>query len=478
MLSSTLAQFGVLRGPAHRAYRHLLVARLVSTLGTWTAFFAVRIALYDRTHSIAWVSVLLFCELAPGVILGLTVGPIVDRWPRQRMMIASDLGGVAVFATLPFIDSPSGICVLSAVAGLAAAFFRPACYSAIPHLVDDRSVVAANSFMQGADNLASLFGPVLAGVGIALIGPHPLYVLNACSFVVSALLLARIGNRLQADRAGALATRHWRQVRNGLLLVRRDAHLSTVFLLWSWATLAYAGINVAEISLARDAYGTSNIGFGILVAFAAAGIVVGNLTAGWFIDRVGVYGGYRLSFLVTALGVFVCAASPGLVGGSVGSVVYGLGNGVGLVCNMTLIQRVVPDAHRGQIFAVLGSLVMTFTLVGTLGAGPVSAALGPRLTWTLAGAILLFGWVNSFAVARRRSVGEPVDGQFPAAPAIPPEPDPIVLSGVDRLERLLGEMHPAGRPRRRPRGVARVEALLEDIDAARRPAPRDGDEPG
>lgn len=464
MLGSTLGAFDVVRGPQHRAYRYLLLARLVSSLGTWTAFFAVRIALYDQTESIAWVSILLFCELAPAVVLGLTVGPIVDRWPRQRMMIASDLGGVAVFAVLPFVDSPAGICALSAVAGVSAAFFRPACYSSVPHLVEEKSVVAANSFMQGADNMSSLLGPVLAGLGIALIGAEPLYVLNALSFLASAILLLRIGTQLQTSRVGALATRHWRQVKDGLLLVRRNFHLSTVFLVWSWATLAYSGINVSEISLALDSYGTDELGFGILVAVAAAGIVIGNLAAGWFIERVGVYGGYRLSFLVTAFGVFVCAAAPGLVIGCVGSAIYGLGNGVGLVCNVTLIQRVVPDARRGQIFAVLGSLVMTFTLIGTLAAGPVTEALGPRLVWVLAGAILVVGWLNSVVITRRRGMGEPEtvsDEAYVAAAS-------AGLSGIERLESILGQMYPDGRRPTRLRGVSRVRRLLDDVDTTRR----------
>ena len=110
----------------HRGFRNLLLARLISALGTWTAFFAVRIAIYNQTGSAWWVSILLFCELVPGVILGIAVGPLIDRWPRKRMMVFSDLGGAATFAVLPFVHSPAGICALSAVAGFSAAFFRPA----------------------------------------------------------------------------------------------------------------------------------------------------------------------------------------------------------------------------------------------------------------------------------------------------------------------------------------------------------------
>ena len=125
MLGQLTAQFAIVRVPEHRGYRNLLLARLISALGTWTAFFAVRIAIYNQTGSVWWVSILLFCELVPSVILGIAIGPLIDRWPRQRMMIFSDLGGAATFAVLPFVHSPAAICALSAVAGFSAAFFRP-----------------------------------------------------------------------------------------------------------------------------------------------------------------------------------------------------------------------------------------------------------------------------------------------------------------------------------------------------------------
>ena len=83
MLRGLAGQFSIVLVPAHRYYRDLLLAWLISTLGTWTAFFAVRIALYQQTNSPIWITALLFCELAPGVILGITVGPLIDRWTLE-----------------------------------------------------------------------------------------------------------------------------------------------------------------------------------------------------------------------------------------------------------------------------------------------------------------------------------------------------------------------------------------------------------
>ena len=61
---------------------------------------------------------------------------------------------------------------------------------------------------------------------------------------------------------------------------------------------------------------------------------------------------------------------------------------------MTLIQQVVSDERRGQVFAVLGSLVQTFTLIGTLAAGPLTETVGPRLMWGISAGLLVLGFVN------------------------------------------------------------------------------------
>ncbi len=445
MLRGLAGQFSIVFVPAHRYYRDLLLARLISTLGTWTAFFAIRIALYKQTNSAVWIMVLFIAELSPGVILGLTLGPLVDRWSRQRMMILSDLGGVAAFAALPFVHRPAEICALAAVAAFSGAFFRPGCYAAIPNLLSSDAVVAGNALMQGAENIATLAGPPLAAIGVATLGAHTVYGINSVSFFISALLLVRIGNRLQSDVPARIGRSHWRQVASGFSLVRNNSYLSSVFLIWSWATLAYAFINLSEIVLARHAYHTSYLGYGILAATASVGALGGSVFAKPFVGRLGVYGAYRASFLVTAAGVAVCAVSPGVALGCVGSVIYGVGNGVGLVCNLTLIQQEVPDARRGQIFAVLGSLVQTFTLVGLVTAGPLTNAIGPRLIWGLSAALLAVGYVNAVALTSLRARREQRNGAT--------ESDPAASASTNG--------HAPGRP------LERIGALMDEIDRTR-----------
>ena len=440
------------------------IARLISALGTWTAFFAVRIALFEQTNSAWWISILLFCELVPGVILGIAVGPLIDRWPRQRMMILSDLGGAACFGALPFVHSPAGICAALCPGGLLGGVLPPRL------LLGDteprgRGVPRRCELPHaGSGELRHPDGALIAAVGIALLGSSTVYALNAVSFIFSALFLVRIGNRLQSELVARIGRTHWREVRAGLALVRNDRHLSSIFLIWSWATLAYAGINVAEIVLTTDAYGAGDIGFGVFVAFSAGGILVGSVVAFWFIDRLTVYGGYRASFLITAAGVAICAVSPSLAIGCVGAVIFGVGNGVGLVCNVTLIQQVVSDERRGQTFAVLGSLVQTFTLLGTLAAGPITDAVGPRMMWGISAFLLVIGYFNAVLVSSLRRAREPglhreQSTCGPSRSAVEMPGGEIPNSGFARLATLLDEVE-------RTRDAEAEAALLDATGAA------------
>jgi len=136
--------------------------------------------------------------------------------------------------------------------------------------------------------------------------------------------------------------------------------------------------------------------------------------------------------------------------GCVGAVIFGIGNGIGLVCNVTLIQQTVSDDRRGQIFAVLGSLVQTFTLIGTLAAGPITEILGPRLTWGLSAALLVVGYVNAVLVTALRARRDRREG-------------------VVAPDTKLPELAPAPAGRGSPgSSFERIATLLDEIELTRR----------
>ena len=137
-----------------QSFRLLALATVGSAFGTWLAFVALTIDVYDRTDSAVWVSALLIADFLPAIVIGIAASSLVDRLPRRRLMIASDLARVAIFAVLPFANDPGTIVALAALAGFATGFFRPALYAGLPNLVPDEDLPHANSLLQTIENVA------------------------------------------------------------------------------------------------------------------------------------------------------------------------------------------------------------------------------------------------------------------------------------------------------------------------------------
>ena len=144
---------------------------LASSVGTLLAAIALAIDVKDRTNSGLWVSAVLIVEFLPAIVVGLTLGPLLDRLERRKLMIAADLVRAAVFAALPFATSAGTIVALALVAGLATGFFRPAVYAGVPNLVAGRAARDANALLQTVENVAWAVGPLLGGVLTAAVGP-------------------------------------------------------------------------------------------------------------------------------------------------------------------------------------------------------------------------------------------------------------------------------------------------------------------
>ena len=160
--------------------------------GTYLAAVALTVDVFDRTGSGKWVSALLLVEFLPIILIGILAGPLIDRLSRRRLLIVSDLVRALVFCALPFAGSATMIIVLAAIQGVATGFFRPAVYAGMPNLVDDEQLPTATSLLQTIENLTWMIGPVIGGVILSAWGPDLAYWVNAVTFVVSAILLARI----------------------------------------------------------------------------------------------------------------------------------------------------------------------------------------------------------------------------------------------------------------------------------------------
>lgn len=380
-------------------FRLLFFATLGSGFGTYVAAIALTVDIYDRTGSGSWVAALLVVEFLPIIVIGLTLGPLVDRLSRRGLMIVSDLVRLAVFCALPFAPGPWAIVALAAVAGVATGFFRPAVYAGLPNLVPDEDLPMANSLLQTVENLAWMIGPVIGGVLLTVSGPDLAYWLNAATFALSIALLLRIPPaRLRSQQP--LTKGHWSDLAEGFALVRHSRSLLTVLVVWNVVLLGNAAVNVAEVFLAKVALDSGDVGFGVLVGATGLGLTIGSLLASAALDRYGLRRLYAGSIAVMGLGFAAAAVSPTVWVAAAFVVVAAAGNGGALVCNVLLVQRGAPDRLRGRAFTLIMSSNYALLGLGMAIAGPLTDVIGPRWMWGVAGAIFLAGSLIAYTMAR------------------------------------------------------------------------------
>jgi MFS family permease len=401
------AQLTPLRLPG---FRNLFFATLGSSAGTLLAAVALAIDVQDRTNSGPWVAAVVVVEFLPTVVVGLLLGPLLDRLERRSLMIAADAVRVGVFVALPFAPNAGTVVGLAAIAGLATGFFRPAVYAGVPNLVPDEELPRANALLLGVENVSWAIGPLVGGVLTAAAGPSAAYAINAGSFLVSILLLARIPPRLlQSERA--LSRGHWRDLRDGFSATLRSPSMRAVLVAWGIASLATGAANVAEIFLAKHTFSAGDLGYGLLYSAMGGGLVLGTFISAGVLVRAGVARAYGGSLGLMAVGYVAAALSPNVWVAAACILVAGVGNGAAIACNALLVQRGTFDLLRGRALTFVMSI--TYVLVGAgngLG-GLFLDPLGPRWIWAGCGVLLVVAALAGSVLARKLGGEAPAEAE-------------------------------------------------------------------
>jgi MFS family permease len=312
------------------------------------------------------------------------VGVLADRLDRRAVLVAADLVRAVLVIGLIFARDLPIIYALVFLLGVAQTVFNPTVRAAFPGVVGTGDLTRANAIISGTFSFSVTVGPALGGVLVATVGVELAFLLDALTFLASAVLLSTL--RLPAPGRNAGDESFFVELRAGFgYLASARVPLAIVagaFL----ATLTANAAIPAEAFLAKDTFGAGDVGYGLLASLWGGGMVVGSALTAVLGGRTDLTLLYFLSIFATALAFVGVGLSPTFVLALGAIAVAGVANGVDNVATDTVLQERVPDAFLGRVFA---ARFMTFSageaLAYPLG-GLLVDATGPRSTYHLAGA--------------------------------------------------------------------------------------------
>jgi MFS family permease len=201
------------------------------------------------------------------------------------------------------------------------------------------------------------------------------------------------------------------ETREGLRAAAGIAGIRTV-LAASGAALFFAGIlNVGELPFAIEELGTSEAGYSMLAAALGLGFIGGSVAGARGGELVELKRRYLLGLLLIGVGLIASGLAPVLFIALATFGLIGFGNGLLLVYERLLIQRVVPDRLAGRVFGVKDALTAWAFGAAFLSAGAIIAVVGPRSLLLIAGAGSTVVWILAVLALRRSWVGEQAEGR-------------------------------------------------------------------
>jgi MFS family permease len=378
---------------AHRDFLRLWAAQAVSAFGfriTRTALPIIAVTTLQQPEVV--VSVLMAAQIAPGLLVGLVAGGWIDRSRKRRILIGADLVRAAAVASIPLAWALGSLSIAhviaaGAVVGAASALFQITDNTYLPALIGRRQLAEGNAKLESTEAIAEITGPAVAGVLIRWLGGPLTVLIDAATYLWSALLLGRI--RAPEPPAAAVAGRRIREdLRVGFREVFRHPIVRPIVvshMVWSLSggffLALYALFCLRELGLSE---GT----FGVIVGMGGVGALAGALISRKLVRRIGL--GRTLlatSALSLACALFIPLAGSSHVAGSAALIVGALvahqllsdGFSVAFVIQaVTLRQTVLPRATLGRANAAIHVVTSGLLPVGALAAGVIAELAGTR----------------------------------------------------------------------------------------------------
>jgi MFS family permease len=326
---------------------------------------------------------------APYVGFALVVGAWVDRLRRRRpLMIAADLLAATALLTVPLawalgVLSVNQLIAVELVVGVARVTFRPTFSTHLPDVVPVHAITTASSRLRATEAIAMLAGPTLGGSLVQILTAPVAVLVDAVSFLVSALLVGRVR---APERVGYVAPprrRLMQEIGEGMSYLFRDRRLRAIA--GAAANVNFFGLMIFAllvVYLTRDHHFTPLMIAAVTVA-GGIGSLIGALLAPRVAARIGRGRTIIVGSAIFSLGMIAFPAAHGprwlvLAILCANEVVVGIGIMLFDVTTGAFYVTEVPDSIRGRVNTSMSTVTQGVKALGALAGGAMGTAYGVR----------------------------------------------------------------------------------------------------
>lgn len=374
---------------AERDFRLVFSSTTISAIGDGVASIALVFAVLKIAHnSPTAVGVVLASRQVAAAVIALAAGVLADRLPRHTVLVvvASVQAVVQAIAGALVVTDHATVPLLAGLAvvyGLADGFVIPAQNGLIPAVISAARLQQANALLGLSRSILGFAAPALGGLLVAAGSPGGAILIDAASFAVAAVFLARVRVEPRADVVEPEP--FLRELREGWSEFRRQRWIFNTIVFFSFGNFAGQAWGVLAPLVMKEHYGGAST-YGLALSMFGVGLVIGGvIVLRWHPSRPLLAS--CLAAMPYGLGVWMIAFLVPLPVLLASQVLVGMGIAIHIALWFTVFQQQVPESARSRVssYDALGSFVLT--PLGTAVAGPLAAAIGVKETLIAAGVV-------------------------------------------------------------------------------------------
>ena len=355
----------------------------VSSLGSQVTVFALPlVTAVVLDGSPGQVGAVAAAGMLPYLLFSLLAGHWLEGRQGRRSMIPANLVQAALVAVIPLASwggwlSIPLVALVAFVAGTAGLVFGLSAFAYVPSLVHVDQLAAANRAVQGTATVDEIVGPGIAGALVGAVGPAGALIIDAASYLASALGLAKSRPRHAPPPRARVP------VLTGMRILFTNVHLRALTIHAAVYNLADQIFLLNLVLWVVQGQGVTAEAYGLALSAAGVGGLIGTVTALRLADRLGIGRAFAVSlglscFVPLAVGLLDLegAALAWCLGALMLVAAVGLGNAN--VYSLTIRQQIIPPDQLSRSAGAYTQVMYGSIPVGAALAGVIGQYLGTR----------------------------------------------------------------------------------------------------
>ncbi|HEX9178480.1 MAG TPA: MFS transporter [Mycobacterium sp.] len=399
---SLLADTAPLRTPD---FRRLWLSGVVTVIGANLTIFAVPVQIYALTQSSAYVGLSGVFALVPLIVFGLWGGAWADAMDRRVLLIIASCG-LALASVLLWVQAAlalNNVWLVLCLLSVQQAFYAinaPTRSAAIPRMLPDDQLPAANSLNMTVTQFGAIVGPLLAGVMLRWVDLSTLYLIDAITCVAPIWATIRLSS--MPPTGDGTARKGLASVWDGFRYLAGNTVVLMSFVV-DLIAMIFGMPRALFPQIAHESFGGPVEGgttMALLAAAISAGAVAGGVFSGWLprIRRQGLV--VVAAIVVWGLAMVGFGLCSGIAGGRAGAVLWaslaflavgGAADMVSAAFRSTILQQAASDDVRGRLQGVFIVVVAGGPRLADAAHGAAAAAVGTTIAAAGGGALVVVG---------------------------------------------------------------------------------------